>query len=354
MRLYRSNSCAFFDFAEGDVIPTPRSILIPEDFLFYAACYNCCRVVISSVERSTVICKVGIHINGVIGYILSRGCCGFLCKKQLPLLWNPLRQQPGVPLPADGGRDPVLRRGGLSAWISHLCAPGRGGRVLYRRTALRDSGGIEKTFSDCAVTLSLGGAHQRELRAFVCRGCGPLSAPPRDRGQRSLQPAAPAGNVLGQPDALPAGFEGDRLSGRLRVYGGFPGADHRVSGQGHDVSAGVHLPHMVGIGPFVPHHDTPFAKEPGGTVKQTLYLLSLIRILLPRVLLPATTALGTIDPKGRERGILAGGKRADAESVAAGCEGKSMSSTTINCVPGTRPPRACGSCGSGSVRSDTT
>ena len=63
---------------------------------------------------------------------------------------------------------------------------------------------------------------------------------------------------------------------------------------------------MVGIGPFVPHHDTPFAKEPGGTVKQTLYLLSLIRILLPWVLLPATTALGTIDPKGRERGILAG------------------------------------------------
>lgn len=65
-------------------------------------------------------------------------------------------------------------------------------------------------------------------------------------------------------------------------------------------------PHMVGIGPFVPHHDTPFAKEPGGTVNQTLYLLSLIRILLPQVLLPATTALGTIDPMGREKGILAG------------------------------------------------
>ena len=77
---YRSNSCAFFDFAEGDVIPTPRSILIPGDFLFYAVYYNCCRVVIPSVERNTVICKVGIHINGVIGYILSRGCCGFLCK----------------------------------------------------------------------------------------------------------------------------------------------------------------------------------------------------------------------------------------------------------------------------------
>lgn len=65
-------------------------------------------------------------------------------------------------------------------------------------------------------------------------------------------------------------------------------------------------PHMVGIGPFVPHHETPFGREPGGTVEDTLYLLSLIRILKPTVLLPATTALGTIDPKGREKGILAG------------------------------------------------
>ncbi len=65
-------------------------------------------------------------------------------------------------------------------------------------------------------------------------------------------------------------------------------------------------PQMVGIGPFVPHHDTPFADMPGGTVELTVYMLGLIRLLLPRVLLPATTALGTIDPEGREKGILAG------------------------------------------------
>lgn len=65
-------------------------------------------------------------------------------------------------------------------------------------------------------------------------------------------------------------------------------------------------PEMVGIGPFVPHHETPFAAEAPGTVAQTLYLLSLLRILQPDLLLPATTALGTIDPKGREKGILAG------------------------------------------------
>lgn len=65
-------------------------------------------------------------------------------------------------------------------------------------------------------------------------------------------------------------------------------------------------PQMIGIGPFVPHHDTPFAKESGGTLELTLFMLGLLRLMIPKVLLPATTALGTIDPNGRELGILAG------------------------------------------------
>lgn len=65
-------------------------------------------------------------------------------------------------------------------------------------------------------------------------------------------------------------------------------------------------PHMVGIGPFVPHHDTPFANESGGTVELTLFCIGLLRVMLPKLLLPATTALGTIDAQGREKGILAG------------------------------------------------
>ena len=65
-------------------------------------------------------------------------------------------------------------------------------------------------------------------------------------------------------------------------------------------------PDMCGIGPFIPHHDTPFAREPQGTLELTLYLLSIIRLIYPPVLLPATTALGTIDPRGREKGMLAG------------------------------------------------
>lgn len=63
-------------------------------------------------------------------------------------------------------------------------------------------------------------------------------------------------------------------------------------------------PHMVGIGPFIPHHDTQFKNEPAGTVEETTLMLSLIRLLLPTCLLPATTALGTIDPVGREKDLM--------------------------------------------------
>jgi biotin synthase len=65
-------------------------------------------------------------------------------------------------------------------------------------------------------------------------------------------------------------------------------------------------PHMVGIGPFIPQADTPFGKYPPGSFRQTLRMLALTRLLLPRALIPATTALGTISPIGRERGLLAG------------------------------------------------
>ena len=65
-------------------------------------------------------------------------------------------------------------------------------------------------------------------------------------------------------------------------------------------------PQMIGIGPFVPHHNTPFADEKGGTLELTLRLLGILRLMFPKVLLPATTALGTIAPNGRELGLQTG------------------------------------------------
>jgi biotin synthase len=65
-------------------------------------------------------------------------------------------------------------------------------------------------------------------------------------------------------------------------------------------------PHMVGIGPFIPHQNTALAAEQAGDLELTRILLALTRMLLPEVLLPATTALGSIDPLGWEKGFAAG------------------------------------------------
>lgn len=65
-------------------------------------------------------------------------------------------------------------------------------------------------------------------------------------------------------------------------------------------------PAMIGIGPYLPHHDTPFAGEKQGSMELTLFLISILRLMIPGALIPATTALGTIHPLGREKGILSG------------------------------------------------
>ena len=65
-------------------------------------------------------------------------------------------------------------------------------------------------------------------------------------------------------------------------------------------------PDMCGIGPFIPHKDTPFCDEKAGSADLTCYLLSIIRLIHPPILLPSTTALGTISTDGREKGILSG------------------------------------------------
>ena len=65
-------------------------------------------------------------------------------------------------------------------------------------------------------------------------------------------------------------------------------------------------PQMIGIGPYVPHKETPFAKMEQGTVKQTLVMISMLRLMFPKALIPSTTSLGTIAADGRERGFMHG------------------------------------------------
>jgi biotin synthase len=65
-------------------------------------------------------------------------------------------------------------------------------------------------------------------------------------------------------------------------------------------------PQMVGIGPFIPHEDTPLGSAKPGLLELTCIMLSLTRLLLPEVLLPATTALGSLNPEGWEKGFNSG------------------------------------------------
>jgi biotin synthase len=69
----------------------------------------------------------------------------------------------------------------------------------------------------------------------------------------------------------------------------------------HEVGA-----EMIGVGPFIPHPDTPLREASGGTVEQTLRLVAVLRLAFPWAHLPATTAMGTLDPRGREKALQAG------------------------------------------------
>ena len=164
---------------------------------------------------------------------------------------------------------------------------------------------IKKDYPDCAVTLSVG-EHPREVyQRWYDAGA--------DRYLLRHETADPAHYATLHPETM-------SLENRMRCLWDLKEIGYQV-GCGFMVGSpgqtAAHLakdllfiqelkPHMVGIGPFIPQKDTPFRMEKAGTLERTLYLLSIIRLMLPDVLLPATTALGTIHPKGREMGILAG------------------------------------------------
>ena len=165
--------------------------------------------------------------------------------------------------------------------------------------------GIKDRHPDCAVTLSVGEKTRESYLRYFQAGADRylLRQETSDRAHyRYLHP--PELSIENRKRCLDDLKEiGDQVGCGIMV--GSPGQtpDHILDDLYY---MAAFQPHMVGIGPFIPHRDTPFAKEKSGTVADTLHLLSVIRLMLPMVLLPATTALGTIDPRGREKGILAG------------------------------------------------
>ncbi|MBR6106827.1 MAG: [Oscillospiraceae bacterium] len=164
---------------------------------------------------------------------------------------------------------------------------------------------IKAAHPDCAVTLSLGEREYDELKLMRAAGA--------DRYLLRHETANAAHYGMLHPPQMSFAHRMECLRG-LKRLGYQTGAGMMI---GAPYQTAEHLaedmcflqefrPEMIGMGPFLPHKDTPFAKEPKGSYELTLYLLSLCRLMLPHVLLPATTALGTIHPQGREQGILAG------------------------------------------------
>ena len=166
-------------------------------------------------------------------------------------------------------------------------------------------GEIKGRFPSCAVTLSLGErsreSYQRLYDAGADRYLLRHETADRDHYQR-LHPAEMRFENRMQclQDLKEIGYQ---------VGCGFMvGSPYQTAGH---LAADLKFietfkPDMCGIGPFIPQSDTPFGQEAAGGLEMTCYLLSIIRLIHPAVLLPATTALGTIHPFGREQGILAG------------------------------------------------
>ena len=164
---------------------------------------------------------------------------------------------------------------------------------------------IRNRFPDCAITLSVGERPREVYEAYYAAGA--------DRYLLRHETSSPEHYALLHPAGLSVENR-KRCLRDLKDIGFQIGAGFIV---GSPYQTYDHLaedfeylkelePHMIGIGPFIHHNDTPFANFPDGSYELTLYCLSMLRLMFPSVLLPATTALGTIHPLGREEGIRHG------------------------------------------------
>ncbi len=164
---------------------------------------------------------------------------------------------------------------------------------------------IKRRCPDCAVTLSLGERGDESFRRLYAAGA--------DRYLLRHETADLAHYAKLHPDSM-SGAERQRQLFALKQIGYQTGAGFMV---GSPYQTAENLaddllflkklqPQMCGIGPFIPHKDTAFRDFSQGSLELTLTLLAVIRLMHPRILLPATTALGTIHPQGRELGILHG------------------------------------------------
>lgn len=164
---------------------------------------------------------------------------------------------------------------------------------------------IKKMYPDCAVTLSLGERSFQSYKRLKEAGADRYLLRHETIDEVHYKELHPEGQKLENRihclrDLKELGYQTG-----CGIMVGTPGQTSMVLAKDMKFMEDFQ-PEMIGIGPFIPHKDTPFAGEKKGNVKLTLFLLALCRIMLPTVLLPATTALGTVEADGRKQGVLAG------------------------------------------------
>lgn len=164
---------------------------------------------------------------------------------------------------------------------------------------------MRRRWPDCAITLSLGERSETSYRALYDAGA--------NRYLLRHETIGPAHYRRLHPDEMSLEHRIECLR-TLKKIGYQTGTGIMVGSPGQTIADLVadllfireFAPQMIGIGPFIPHRDTPFGHEPAGSTELTLDLLSILRLMCPPALIPATTALATLSGDGRIRGILAG------------------------------------------------
>lgn len=163
---------------------------------------------------------------------------------------------------------------------------------------------IKERYPDCALTLSIGEWSKADYKSFYDAGADRYLLRHETASRKLYESLHPDMDFDNRRRCLADLKEiGFQVGAGFMV--GLPGQTHE------DLVADLRYmrllePHMVGIGPFIPHQATPLAKRKSGTLLETLDMVALTRLMLPEALLPATTALGSIDPTGREMGLKAG------------------------------------------------
>lgn len=167
-------------------------------------------------------------------------------------------------------------------------------------------GEIKKRYPDCAVTLSLGERSEESYRKLYEAGADRYLLRHETADEEHYKKLHP--KELSWKNRIEC-LESLKKIGFQTGCGFMVGSPYQTTEHlAKDLKfVETFSPQMCGIGPFIPHKDTQFKNEKAGDCELTCYLLSIVRLIKPNILLPSTTALGTIDPMGREKGILAGG-----------------------------------------------